>query len=199
MKKLPLYLLGALACVAAGSGIGFQAGKYQYSRWTQRYADMEVGEHAVALVDVPLVKCEKTHDFGILTGKPGTLTHEFSITNTGRGVLKLSEPTVENERVTCAVPKREIEPEETVKIIISCTPDENETDFDYTVYFQTNAPADPELELMVQGILHPSAWVRDDTVEVAGVPAVSVYKTTNQVYALDKNTPLELKNIRVIE
>ncbi len=199
MKRLSLYLLGISACVAVGFGLGFQVGKYQHSLWTQHYADMEMGEHVVALVDAPLVKWERKRDFGIVTGKLGTLTHEFSITNTGRGVLKLSEPIVENERVTCVVPKREIAPEETIKAVVSCTPEEGEKDFDYIVCFQTNAPTEPEIELIVQGVVHPSVWVRDDIVEVTGVPTVSVYKTTNQVYALDKNLALELKNIRIIE
>jgi len=198
MKKIRLHVGFILLTVAFAVGLGWCIGTQEYARWTQVYAEMDVlnGE---ALTNVPLVKYDKSFDFGVLYGQVGTVTHEFSITNTGQGVLKLSEPVVENDSVTCSLPKCEIVPNETITVAVSYTPKTNEADFDASVLIQTNVPSEPELEFSLLGSTHEAVWPAEKAVEVAGVPTMSVFKTGNRVYCLVKDHPLELSNLHITE
>lgn len=199
MKKFQKHFLGLLAAALAGAGVGWFIGTYDYARWAQQFAEMDAGQASDVLANVPLVKFEKSFDFGILSGKIGPLTHEFAITNTGRGVLKLSEPEIEDENVVCSLPKTEIAPDETMNVSVTCTPKEGETEFEHSVFFQTNAPTLPELELFVQGAVYPAVWPKNESLEVAGVPMVNVFKISNPVLGMTENVPLKLSALHVTD
>ena len=197
MRKIRLHAGFILLTVLVAAALGWFIGTQEFARWTQNYAEMDE-QNSALLTNVPLVKYEKTFDLGVLYGEVGTVTHDFSLTNTGRGVLKLSEPVPEDESVTCVLPKREIAPDETIFVTISCAP-QAEEEFDASVMIQTNVPSEPELEISLTGSVHEAVWPEEATVEVAGVPTLSVYKTANRIYSLVKDPPLELSNLHVTD
>ncbi|MBQ6108057.1 MAG: DUF1573 domain-containing protein, partial [Thermoguttaceae bacterium] len=149
MRKVRLHAGFILLTVLLAAGLGWFIGTQEFAHWTQNYAEMDEQNPAL-LTNVPLVKYEKSFDLGVLYGEVGTVSHEFSLTNTGRGVLKLSEPAPEDETVTCELPKREIAPDEKIFVTISYTP-KAEEEFDASVTIQTNVPSEPELEISLVG------------------------------------------------
>lgn len=197
-RKIRLHAGFILLTVVFASGLGWLIGTREFAHWSQNYADMDEMNPEL-LTNVPLVKYEKSFDLGVLYGEIGTVTHEFFVTNTGRGVLKLSEPVPEDDSVTCVLPKREIEPNETIMLTISCTPQLDDEEFDASVMIQTNVPSEPEIEISLIGSVHAAVWPAEKTLEVSGVPTMSVFKTVNRVYSLVKNQPLVLSNLHVTD
>lgn len=196
-RKIWLHVGFILLTVLVAAGLGWCIGTQEFAQWTQNYAEMEA-QNPELLANVPLVKYEKSFDLGVLYGEVGTVTHDFSITNTGRGVLKLSEPVPEDESVTCVLPKREIAPDETIFVTVSYTP-KDEEEFDASVMFQTNVLSEPEMEISLLGSVHAAVWPAEAAVEVAGVPTLSIFKTANRIYSLVKDSPLELSNLHVTD
>jgi len=185
--------------VLSGSAAGWFMGNHQYAKWFQQYAVMDDLQNFNLLANVPLVKYEKKFDFGILSGDIGTLAHEFHVTNTGRGTLLLKAPQIENDSVKCSFSKMEAAPDETIKITVSCLPDPEEADFIQTVYVPTNAPTEPELELTLVGSVYPAVWTQEKSVEVAGVPTVNTFKTSNRIFSIKKDSTLEISDLRVTD
>lgn len=185
--------------VFSGAAVGWFMGNQQYGKWFQQYAEMDESQNFHLLANVPLVKYEKKFDFGILTGDVGILTHEFLITNTGRGTLVLKNPEMADDSVQCSLSQMEVAPDETLRIMVSLRPNPEETDFVETVYVPTNAPTEPELELTLVGAVYPAVWPEEKAVEVAGVPATNVFKTSNRIFSIKKDSPLEITDLHITD
>ncbi len=185
--------------VFAGAVVGWFMGNLQYEKWSQQYAETDNSQNLHLLANVPLVKYEKKFDFGILSDHVGALTHDFLVTNTGRGTLVLKTPQTEDDSVKCSLSQTEAAPDETVRITVSWTPNQDETEFVQTVCIPTNAPTEPELELTLVGSVYPVVWVDQKALEVAGVPATDVFKTSNRVFSLAKDCRLEITDLRVTD
>lgn len=194
MRKIRFHAGFIFLTLVLAAGLGWCIGTQEFARWTQNFAEMDAQDPA--LTNAPLVKYEKSFDLGVLYGKVGTVTHDFPITNTGRSVLKLSDPIPEDDSVTCVLPKKEIAPDETIFVTISCTP-QAEKEFDASVTIQTNVLSEPEMEISLIGSVHSAVWSEEEVLEVAGVPTLSVFKTANRIYSLVKDPPLELSNLHV--
>lgn len=195
MRKIRFHAAFIFLTLVVAASLGWYIGTQEFARWAQNYAEMDVQDPA--LTNAPLVKYEKSFDLGVLYGKVGTVTHDFPVTNTGRSVLKLSDPILEDESVTCVLPKNEVAPDETIYVTISCTPKTDEEEFDASVLIQTNVKSEPEMEISLVGSVHAAVWPAEAVIEVAGVPTMSIFKTANRIYSLVKNQPLELSNLHV--
>ena len=198
MRTFGSHLTCLVFVILLGAALGRMLGNGQYAQWTQIYAEIEQAEDSLkVLANVPLVKYEGNFDFGILTGEPETLTHTFSVTNTGRGVLRLGTPICEQEGVSCILSKTEAAPDESIEISVSCTPSKEETDFGFSVSIPTNAPTEPELEFFLGGSVYPEVWVKEKTLEVAGVPTANEFRVSNPVYSIAEEGSLRLSELRV--
>lgn len=197
-RKIGLHAGFIFLTVVVAVVLGWFIGTKEFARWTQVYADMDE-QNPEHLTNVPLVKCEKTFDLGILYDQLGTVSHDFPVTNTGRGILKLSDPIPEDDSVTCVLPKKEIAPDETIYVTVSCTPKPEEEDFDASVTIRTNVLSEPEIEFSLFGSLHAAVWPSEPVVEIEGVPTLSVSKTSNRIYSLVKGLPLEVSNLHVVD
>ncbi len=195
MQKIRFHAGFIFLTLVVAAGLGWCIGTQEFARWTQNFAEMDVQDPV--LTNAPLVKYEKSFDLGVLYGEVGTVTHDFPVTNTGRSVLKLSDPIPEDESVTCVLPKNEVAPDETIYVTVSCTPKTDEEEIDASVLIQTNVKSEPEMEISLVGSVHAAVWPEEAVVEVAGVPTMSIFKTANRIYSLVKNQPLELSNFHV--
>ena len=197
MRRIRFHAGLIFLTVLVAAGLGWFIGTKEFAHCTQNCAEMDAQDPSL-LTNVPLVKYEKSFDFGVLYGEVGTVTHEFSVTNTGRGILKFSDP-IPDDSVTCVLPKKEIAPDETIIVTVSYTPKLEEEEFDASVIIRTNVPSEPEMEISLLGNIQSAVWPEETVVEVAGVPTMSVFKTANRVFSLVKDPPLELSNLHVVD
>lgn len=98
---------------------------------------------------------EKAYNFGNIHESNGSVTHVFTVTNTGDAPLVILEATAS---CGCTKPKftaRPIEPGRTGEISVTYNPEGRPGEFTKTIVVKTNDPKNKKVNLNIKGVVIP--------------------------------------------
>ncbi len=139
------------------------------------------------------IDCLK-YDFGTLDLEQKG-RHEFTVTNRGNALLKLTKGETTCRCTASDLEKTELSPGESTKIILNWRPTAEPGPYEQTATFYSNDPGKPRFTITITGKITATIRARPATLTMSRISANETSKGTVTVLSyLDK--PLELSNPR---
>lgn len=98
----------------------------------------------------------KSHDFGNINEKAGSVSYDFTFTNDGDTPLVILDARAECGCTRPDIPKEPVQPGKTAKIKVTYLPDGRPGEFVKTVKVTTNDPTSKRVKLKISGVVVPA-------------------------------------------
>jgi len=179
MKPLYVVIVAAVLGVALGGGISWARFANVPPLALNRPLDESTeGKHSEVLVD------SESFDFGRIE-RDKTVRHAFRFTNVGDAVLTLKAGATTCTKCTISeLTKPEVEPGETVDVVVEYTADNSKLQVRQIAPILTNDPKRPRVELTISGTVTARYRLVPEEVVLSKVSANETKTTDIKIYAL---------------